>query len=164
MEVGPTRHYGEYTHAIYLRVETARLDLKERAGLAVLLWIVGGIIVLVIGIWLAQTLTGAAISLRTAGRFYLSAEFKKWNIRQHVPDGCVFEIADTVTEFYTEMRERAGWSNLQTKTEILQPIEHDARVIQEWCRGRDIAGPSIKYIPDSLKKHGVPLGVVKLTP
>jgi hypothetical protein len=131
--------------------------------MAVLLWIVGGIIALVVGAWLIQTLTGAALSLRAAGRFYLSAELKKWKIRQHVPDGCVFEIADTVTEFYAEMRERAGWSNLQTKTEILQPIGRDARVILEWCRGRDIAGPSIEYIPESLKKHGVPLGVLKST-
>ncbi|HEX3912220.1 MAG TPA: hypothetical protein VHW71_01825 [Steroidobacteraceae bacterium] len=128
----------------------------------VLLWIVGGIVALIAGMWLVQTLTGTAISLRTAGRFYLSAELKKWNIRQHVPDGCVFEIADEVTEFYAEMRERAGWSVLQTKTEILKPLERDARVIQEWCRGRDIAGPSIKYIPDALKKHGVPLGVLKV--
>jgi hypothetical protein len=74
----------------------------------------------------------------------------------------VFEIADAVTDFYAEMRERAGWSSLQAKTEILNPLERDARVIQEWCRGRDIAGPSIKYIPDSLKKHGVPLGVLKV--
>jgi hypothetical protein len=132
--------------------------------MAVLLWIIGGIVVLVVGVWLVQTLTGTAISLRTAGRFYLSAELKKWNIRQHLPDNCLFEIADSVTDFYSEMRERGGWSNLQTKTEILKPIERDARVILEWCRGRDIAGPSIKYIPDSLKKHGVPLGVLKLTP
>jgi hypothetical protein len=113
---------------------------------------------------LVQILTGTAISLQTAGRFYLNAELKKWNIRQHVPDGCVIEIADVVTELYEQMRERLGWSHLHTKTEILKPLERDARVILEWCRGRDIAGPSIKYIPDSLKKHGVPLGVLKVQP
>jgi hypothetical protein len=127
----------------------------------VLLWIAGGIVIFAVGVWLVQTLTGTAISLRTAGRYYLSAELKKWHLRQHVPDACVFEIADTVTEFYGEMGKRGEMSNLQTKTEILKPLERDARVILEWCRGRDIAGPSIKYISDSLKKHGVPLGVLK---
>jgi hypothetical protein len=129
----------------------------------VLLWIVGGIIVLAVAVWLAQTLTGAAISLRTAGRFYLSSELKKWNLRQYVPDACVHEIADAVTDFHAEYAKQAGMSNLEAKSQILEPIERDARVIQEWCRGRDIAGPSIKYIPDSLKKHGVALGVLKLT-
>jgi len=67
------------------------------------------------------------MSLRTAGRFYLSAELKKWNIRQHVPNSCVFEIADTVNDPHAGMRELAGWSNLQAKTEILKPLERDAR-------------------------------------
>jgi hypothetical protein len=128
--------------------------------MAAIIWIAGGLVALVLCLYLLQTFIGMAITLRAAGRVFLSAELKRAGIRQLVPDSCVFEIADNVTDTYAGLAERLGWSAMTTKTEILKPLERDARVVREWLRGRDIAGDAIKYIPDSLKKNGVVLGAL----
>jgi hypothetical protein len=124
-------------------------------------WIGGATVLALIAVKAVPASVGMSISIREAGRLYLSAELKKYCIREYIPDACVFEVADHVTDFFSQYAEMKGHSGMWSKTEMLQPLERDARVILEWVRGRDIAGDRIQYIPDALKRHGVSLGAAK---
>lgn len=124
-------------------------------------WIGGAVVLAFIAVKAVPAIIGRLMSVREAGRRYLSAEIKKYGLSEHIPDACVFEVADHVTDFFTQYAEMKGQCGMWAKNEMLQPLERDARVILEWARGRDIAGDRIRYIPDALKRHGVPLGAAK---
>jgi hypothetical protein len=117
-------------------------------------------VLVLIAIKTVPAIIGASMSVREAGRRHLSVEIKKYGIRQYIPDACVFEVADHVTDFFSQYAHMKGQGGMWAKSEMLEPLERDARVILEWVRGRDIAGDPIQYIPDALKRHGVPLGAV----
>ena len=56
-------------------------------------------------VFLVQTLVGRAISIKDAGRYYLSAELTKMGVRHLFPNECVFELAD-VAPALVERRQR----------------------------------------------------------
>jgi hypothetical protein len=124
-------------------------------------WISGAVVLAFIAVKAVPAIIGTSMSVREAGRRYLGAEIKKYGLREHIPDTCVFEVADHVTDFFTQYADMKGQGGMWTNNEMLQPLERDARVMLEWVRGRDIAGDRIRYIPDALKRHGVPLGAAK---
>ena len=122
-------------------------------------WLIAGAVVFAfIAVKTVLAIIGASMSVGEAGRRYLSEEIKKYGIRQYMPDACVFEIADHVTDFFSQYAQMKGQGGMWAKNEMIEPLERDARVILEWVRGRDIAGDRIRYIPDALARHGVPLG------
>lgn len=125
-------------------------------------WLIGGAVVFAfITVKTVPAVIGVSMSVREAGRRYMTAEIKKYGIRQYIPDACVFEIADHVTDFFSQYAQMKGQGGMWAKNEMIEPLERDARVILEWVRGRDIAGDRIRYIPDALKRHGVALGATK---
>jgi hypothetical protein len=122
-------------------------------------WIGGAVVLAFIAVTTVPAIIGASISVREAGRRHLSAEIKKFGIRQYIPDACAFEVADHVTDIFSQYAQMKGQGGMWAKNEMLESLERDARVILEWVRGRDIAGDRTRYIPDALTRHGVPLGV-----
>ena len=102
---------------------------------------------------------GKGSYIASMAREYLRHELKKWQISQHIPNGCVAEIAEPSSTFATQYAEMQGSGLTGAQGAMKERLERDARVILEWTRGRDIAGDRINYIPEALKKYGVPLGV-----
>lgn len=86
-------------------------------------WLIGGAVLLAfIAIKIAPAVIGASISVREAGRRYLSAEIKKYGIRECIPDACVFEVADHVTDFFSQYAQMKGQRGMWAKSEILEPL------------------------------------------
>jgi hypothetical protein len=126
-------------------------------------WSVFAVTVLAGIVWkLFPFAVGVAIPLRRASRLYLSDQLKKSGIAQYIPQACVEELADHNIEFVRELAKRRGQGTLGAKSELLPMLEQVAIIVLVWVRdGRDPAGESLQYIPDALKRYGVPLGVAR---